>query len=446
MTNTVIHAVAFIAGLVLFLATVGAVISEMLIPRPRRSRISSLATSLANAGVNGIAVRVKDFRRRDNVLAFSGPLTVLVQLLVFIISFLIALALMIFAVDDLGTTTSVYQSGATLLTLGIVAPVNPAQVVITFVAAFTGLSVVAILVGYLLTLYSAYSDREQGLAELSLVAGEPAWGPELLARSALLSQSTGVGQPGGPQQPVPQANQSDPTRWLEWITEIRTTQTGNAVLNHFRSSSPHRNWLIGMLAVLDAAALQLTVIQQTAATDRQVQLLAEGTQTASVLAEQALYRKRKLRTFRPDGDGTAYLPVSTSASQVAVVRAMTSDARLASSIPTPVSEAQGHTLTPGLGPEEFQYACEMLAAAGIALVDDRYGAWIEFARLRSAYFPNIALLAEQLMVVNAPWSGPRKPASPVVWPTLAMLQFPTPSPSPDQQPASPDPSHTGGLT
>lgn len=69
MANTVIHVLAFIAGLALFLGTVGAVISEMLIPRPRRSRISRLATWLTNAGLYAIAARFKDYRRRDSLEA-----------------------------------------------------------------------------------------------------------------------------------------------------------------------------------------------------------------------------------------------------------------------------------------------------------------------------------------------------------------------------------------
>lgn len=419
MANTVIHVVAFIAGFLLFFATVGAVISEMLIPRPRRSRLSRVANAITNATIYALASRVKNYRRRDTVLAFSGPIAVLVQLFVFVVSFLIALALMIFAVDDLGTQQSLYQSGATLLTLGIVAPVNPAQVVITFVAAFTGLSVVAILIGYLLTLYSAYSAREQGLAELSLIAGEPGWGPELLARSVLLEQGD-VAVRGEPGTDVPQ---DDPETWLNWITAIRTTQTGNAVLNHFRSSGPHRNWLIGMLAVLDAAALQLTVVQNPRSTQGQVQLLTEGVQTAAILAEQSLFRRRKLRMFHPLLDAGSYMPASVPPTQVAVVRAMTHDARAASSIPpSSAGRPQDHP-EPGVTAEEFGYACQMLTAAGLPLQQDLQSAWAQFARLRSSYFTNIALLAEQLMVVNAPWSGARQPESPVVWPTLAMLQL-----------------------
>lgn len=438
--NTVVHVVAFIAGTVLFFATVGAVISEMLIPRPRRSRISRLANALTNAGVYGVARRVKDYRRRDTVLSFSGPLTVLMQLLVFVLSFMLALALLIFAVDDLSTVDSLYQSGATLLTLGIVVSVNPAQVVITFIAAFTGLSVVAILIGYLLTLYSAYSSREEGLATLSLIAGEPAWGPEMLARTALL-QSTASSNPTS-------TTPADPAQWLDWITQIRTTQTGNAVLNHFRSSGPHRNWLIGMLAVLDAAALELTAVNDRRHSSRNVQLLAEGTQTAAALAEQSLYRKRRLRMFHPSLDAGAYLPQSTPAGQVAVARAMTHDAQLASAIPPQKAGSPGAATNPGLTREDFDNACAMLAAAGVPVVADRNTAWFEFARLRVGYFTNIALLAEQLMVVNAPWSGTRVPNTPVVWPTLAMLQAsagghqPLPGPdasttSPPQSPQSP---------
>lgn len=408
--ETALHVVAFIAGLVLYVVTVGAVITGMLIPRPRRSRIAHAANLVTNRTIGFWARRTRSFTRRDAILSLVGPLTVLVQLLVFVLLFLVALALMILAVDDLSVASSLYQSGATLLTLGIVEPVNVAQVIITFVAAFTGLAVIAILIGYLLTLYSAYSDRESGLARLSLAAGEPSWGPELLCRNHLLTGSPADGQGSSNQQL---------TEWVSWIAEIRVTQTGNSVLNHFRSASAYRNWVIGLLALLDAGALELTTLTGRRNSQPLVALLSEGVQTASILAEQALYRTRRLKDFHPNDEGPAALPSSIGPAQRSVAQAMAHDAHRATAFKRAKIGTDTHTPDPGLTQADFEMACNMMAAAGLPVVADRSRAWAEFARLRSTYFADIAVLAEMLDVVNAPWSGPRRPATEVVWPALA---------------------------
>ena len=52
-----------------------------------------------------------------------------------------------------------------------------------FLAAATGMVVVALQIGYLPTLYSAFNRRETEVALLNSRAGFPAWGPELLART-----------------------------------------------------------------------------------------------------------------------------------------------------------------------------------------------------------------------------------------------------------------------
>src|SRR6266568_1963920 len=65
--------------------------------------------------------------------------------------------------------------------------------VVTFVAAATGLVVVALEIGYLPTIYGAYNRRETLVNMLESRAGEPAWGVELLAREQLIGSLDSLG-------------------------------------------------------------------------------------------------------------------------------------------------------------------------------------------------------------------------------------------------------------
>ena len=77
------------------------------------------------------------------------------------------------------------QSGSSLLTLGFASVNTEDQTIIDFMAAATGPIVIAMLIGFLPTIYSTYLEREVDVTMLSATGGEPAWGPELLSRLAI---------------------------------------------------------------------------------------------------------------------------------------------------------------------------------------------------------------------------------------------------------------------
>src|SRR5260370_233971 len=52
--------------------------------------------------------------------------------------------------------------------------------------------------------------------------------------------------------------------WTEWAADIAESHTNYRTLAYFRSPDPQTSWLLGLLAVLDAAALQLALNPGTA--------------------------------------------------------------------------------------------------------------------------------------------------------------------------------------
>ena len=114
-----------------------------------------------------------------------------------------------------------------------------------FAAALTGPVVIGLQIGYLPALYAAYNRREAEVTLLDSRAGEPNWGPEILARH---SSITAVD------------NLKDLYRdWERWAADVSESHSNYPVLIFLRSQEASRNWLIGLLSVMDSAALHLAL-------------------------------------------------------------------------------------------------------------------------------------------------------------------------------------------
>jgi hypothetical protein len=73
----------------------------------------------------------------------------------------------------------------------------------------------------------------------------PAWGPEILARYA---------QVGMEDELIPLFS-----GWERWAADITESHTSYPLLVFFRSTRPQLNWLVSLIAVMDAAALRLAL-------------------------------------------------------------------------------------------------------------------------------------------------------------------------------------------
>ena len=141
-----------------------------------------------------------------------------------------------------------------MFTLGYSPPTNSGSTVIDYVAAYSGLLVVALQIGYLPTLYAAFNRRETEVTTLVARAGMPSWGPELLIRTRF---------------GIPDEDDIHPVlnelfdRWERWSAEVAESHTTYPTLVFFRSPQGWPHWLISQLAILDAAAMHLSVAPNT---------------------------------------------------------------------------------------------------------------------------------------------------------------------------------------
>ena len=369
--------VALVVGVVLTLATFGALVQSVLVPRGSTAWIARGVNSFVNV-LNRAPLRfMKTYRAQDRWLIGAAPVSVILQLTVYVIVLILTMGLVVFGTSNLSLGDSLYQSGSTLTTLGIVEPVTDVSSVVCFVAAFLGLVVIAVFIGYLLAIYSSYAARESQMERLALLAGEPAWGPEVLARGHLLKL---------PGSEIPAAD-----IWIDWICDIRMNQRVNPVLSDLRSSSPYRHWAVTMLAVTDSAALRLA-LQPTSTDPKLVLLIAEST----LAAHQLRNIDHRLHNWQI---------------QAEVQRILSGDAN------RPVNSL--------LTDDEWRDGVSALEEVGYVMPGELDQARERFERIRTLYAADVYHLTKSFHAIPAPWSGPRVPALPVMRPERATNEVST---------------------
>jgi len=240
----------FAAGLAVLLFTGSSVVKTLLIPRNLSSLIGIAVARTVLVGYRLATARITDLHRRETILAAGAPTWLFTMLTAWIAFLYLGFALMLLPFTKSDVPLAFRLSGSSLFTLGFATPAGAAPYGIVFLAAISGLGVIALMIGYMPTIYSAYNRRETLVIMLEALAGKPPWGPELLARQQLI----------GNVSYLPRLYE----RWTEWAADISESHTTYRALIYFRSRYPEDPWLLALLAVLDAAALQLALCPSSA--------------------------------------------------------------------------------------------------------------------------------------------------------------------------------------
>jgi hypothetical protein len=239
---------ALLGGAVV-VVTWASVITTLVVPRRSRDRISRWVDRAVNGLYRLATRRVREYSVRDRRLASQASMTILAQLGVWLVLFYVGFALLLQPFDARGFDHALAQAGSSLFTLGYAGPSSAPLTVVDYLAAATGLVVVALQIGYLPTLYSAFNRRETEVTLLSSRAGSPAWGPEILARTRF---GIGIDDDGTVMDDFYQ-------QWERWAADLSESHTNYPVLTKFRSPAERSSWLVGLVAVLDSAALWMAL-------------------------------------------------------------------------------------------------------------------------------------------------------------------------------------------
>jgi hypothetical protein len=219
--------------------------------------------------------------------------------------------------------------------------------------------VVGLQVGYLPTLYAAFNKRETEVTLLATRAGVPSWGPELLARTRWGIQDGNMTQ----------VLESTFFTWERWAAEVAESHTTYLVLARFRSPRPLSHWLTSLVAVMDAAALHLS--------------LAPSLEPK--LAPRLALRMGFVALWQ-----------------------------IARTMRQPGLEEPGPDAPISLTYADFQQAVAMLRVVDYPIELSEEEAWPHFRGWRANYDATALLLAKQLDAPPALWTGTRRwPSTPI---------------------------------
>jgi hypothetical protein len=341
------------------MGTLFSVVGTLVVPRSIGSRISRAVDWALDVGFLQLARLVRSFERRDRILAWQSPLALVVRLAVWLGLLVVGFALLLLPSMNGHVGQAFSSAGSSMFTLGYAAPVGSGSTTLEYLAAFVGLVVIGLQVGYLPTLYAAFNRRETEVSLLGSRSGVPAWGPEILAR-------TRWGIDNGDTGPLLEELF---TAWERWAADVAESHTTYLTLARLRSPRPPSHWLIALIAVMDAAALHLALTPS-----REPKLAARLSLRMGFVALDQIARSMRLPIpDEPDPDK----PVSVSF-------------------------------------EEFRAATANLRELGYPIERTDEEAWPHFRGWRANYDTAALLLARQLDAPPALWTGPRRwPSTPI---------------------------------
>jgi hypothetical protein len=346
----VIHYLAFALGLVTVILTLSSALSTFVLPRSARSQLNRVVFGLLRRVINFVLHFAKTYSRRDAIMAYYAPIGLMLLVPTWYVLIALGFAGMYWALG-VGEWFTVFQlSGSSLFTLGFASSEIFWVNTLVFIEAMIGLILVALLISYLPTMYSAFSRREQVVNMLEVRAGSPPSALEMLLR---FHRNQGL------------EKLSDYWKvWETWFADIEESHTTLPALIFFRSPRAENSWATAAGAVLDAASITLSAIE-----------IPYEVSAALCIRAGYLALRRIANYFDIPNPQEPHYPSNS----ICVDR------------------------------EEFDSVLDQLSTAGLPIKADREQAWRDFAGWRVNYDRALILLCGLVMAPEAAWSSDRAP-------------------------------------
>ncbi len=336
-------------GVVVVLLTAASVLFTIVLPREPRGfeRLSLRVNQMVRLAFVGLSRLAGSFEGKDALLALTAPVAIVAQLAFWAVCFIVGYALMLEGTTH-SLTSALAQATGAVFTVGTINLRGQPNSAVDIAAGATWVVIVALQIAYLPALYQAFNRRESLVAMLESRAGVPAWGPEVLARHQLV----------GIIDTLPGFYAS----WEAWSADLAESHTTYPVMLLFRSPDPWFSWAVGLLAVLDGAAMHLALAPSTASSQARLCLRMGFT---------AFNRIAKVLRWEVDPDPDPEGPIDLSF-------------------------------------EEFAAAVGTLDDIGFPMERSAEEAWPDFRGWRVNYESVAYRLCDRLTAPPAPWSGSRR--------------------------------------
>ncbi|HEX8838646.1 MAG TPA: potassium channel family protein [Candidatus Acidoferrum sp.] len=290
---------AFVVGVAIFVIVLWDAFEAIILPRrvTRKFRLTRAFYKFTWNNWRRITQIIPSRKKRETLLGFYGPLSLLVLVGVWAFGLVLGFGLMQYGAGSAvnitggqpGFLMDLYLSGTTFFTLGlgdVVPRTGLARVLVVTEAGF-GFGFLAAVIGYLPFIYGSFSKREVNISLLDARAGTPPTAGELLRRHTY---------PGGSEALV--ALFKD---WELWAAELMESHLSYPVLAFFRSQHDNQSWIAALTAILDSCALVKVAVADTCR--RQAELtFAIARHTAVDLSQVFNMRPRPLPRNRLPAD------------------------------------------------------------------------------------------------------------------------------------------------
>ena len=342
----------FALGAAIVAGTVFSAIRTFVLPRSANDPLTRVVFQSIRRLFNLRLHQARTYAERDRVLALYAPLGLLALPPTWLALIVTGYTGMFWALGVESWFEAFQISGSSLLTLGF-APVEGLPItILAFSEATLVLILVALLIAYLPTIYTAFSRREAAVTLLEVRAGSPPSAVEMILRYNRIHGLHRLNELWA--------------IWEAWFADIEESHTSLAALVFFRSPQPDHSWVTAAGAVLDAASLVNAAVDMPR--DPQADLCIRA-------GYIALRRIADLFRISHNADPRRGDPIC-------------------------------------IGREEFDGAYDQLAAGGVPLKPDRDLAWLDFAGWRINYDTVLLALAEMTAAPYAPWSSDRSLLAP----------------------------------
>jgi hypothetical protein len=347
---TALDWIEVIAGLALIVATFYDLFKSVVLPRPAINRF--LMVRLLFFGFWGlwrwIGRRIQAPARKEAWLATFGPSAVLAMFATWGLAFLLGYALILDGFSSQvhpplnGFGESLYFSATTIVPLsyGDYVPIGIGARLAIILESITGVGIAALVITLLFSLYESFQAREEMVVQLDAVAGAPPTGVQLLETAA---------ERGLRDELVTTFDE-----WRGWAAAVLESHLAYPILLYFRSSHDNEAWLNSFGAVMDAATLVISTVDE----DEEGAARLMFTVGYHLFEDLAWY-------FR-----------------------------------------YGASSDPLVDRDEFNEAFARLKAAGYKCRPVET-AWKDFAHLRAKYASRLAQMSERLAIIPAHWIGDR---------------------------------------
>jgi hypothetical protein len=335
-------------GVAIVVATFASAVRTVVLPRAVPARLGRVVFRSLR-GLFALRARPShSYERQDRILALYAPLGLLSLLAVWMTLSMVGYAFVYWGLGGRSFGDAFRVSVSSLLTLGFREPFDGPGIAIAFTEGLVGLTLLAMLIAYLPSIYGAFSRREAQVTALDIRAGSPPSGVRLVEFFTVMGHLHSLGDFW--------------ETWERWFVDIEESHTTFPAVVFFRSPQPDHSWVVASGAVLDAAALLASSV------DIPREPRAEFAIRAGYLA-----LRRIAEFFGIPFHRDPHFPEQS----ISISR------------------------------EEFDEAWDRLEAADVPMKPDREQAWIDFAGWRVNYDVPLVALAGLTVAPVAPWSSDR---------------------------------------